>query len=213
MVDPELHARVRRNDRKVDKYQAAMSEGVTFPPVVRVVEMLLGAPDWSQWSDGQIARACHVSDKTVAKYRRGRQPATAAHPGNSGVSQRRYITKHGSAAVMRLPAAPAAPQSKPALFLGGALPLRTARPGALNAVEAVGQRDGGKADPPGSHPAALGKGSLTGTERSLDALLRLAAELRGLGPDGLRREVDISRLHQAADEIRPLLELLDSARA
>ncbi len=115
---------------------------------------------------------------------------------------------------MRLPAAPAATPSKPALFLGGALPLRTARPGAAQAVGAGGQRDGGKAGPTGTHAAAApGGGSQTDTEQTLDALLRLAARLRGLGLDGLRREVDVSRLHEAADEIRRLLELLDSARA
>ncbi|QAZ45924.1 ParB/RepB/Spo0J family partition protein [Mesorhizobium sp. Pch-S] len=40
----------------------------------RAVMRLLDDPEWSLWSDREIARRCHVSDKTVAKYR----PAVSA---------------------------------------------------------------------------------------------------------------------------------------
>ncbi len=59
----------------------------------RVVETLLADPEWSGWSDGEIARRCVVDHKTVARIRESL--------GNSQVStERTYTTKHGTVATM-----------------------------------------------------------------------------------------------------------------
>jgi N6-adenosine-specific RNA methylase IME4 len=57
----------------------------------RAVLILLDDPEWSQWSDREIARRTHVSHPLVAEMR--------ALTGNSS-SERTYETKHGSIATM-----------------------------------------------------------------------------------------------------------------
>ncbi len=59
----------------------------------RAIEMLLEDPEWSKWSDSEIARRCVVDHKTVARIR--------GLLGNSQVSaERTYTTKHGTVATM-----------------------------------------------------------------------------------------------------------------
>lgn len=57
----------------------------------RAVLLLLDDPEWSHWSDREIAARCRVSHPFVAKLR----PVT----GNVS-SERTYVTKHGSTATM-----------------------------------------------------------------------------------------------------------------
>lgn len=58
----------------------------------RAVETLLRDPEWSAWSNREIARRCNVSDKTVASIR---ADVTAEFR-----SERTYTTKHGTVATM-----------------------------------------------------------------------------------------------------------------
>ena len=174
----------------------------------RAVEMLLADPEWVAWSDGQIARAACVSDKTVAKYRR-ELSATSAHPGNSGVSGRRYHTKHGSAAVMRIPAGPCPPRRGSGLFLGGSVPkppLAASGPPGGQPAAVVGRR-AADADP--FEPASREENSGGPASEMLDALLRAAGQLRELGADVLRTELGPPRLADASSRIRDLLDLLE----
>ena len=60
------------------------------------VTTMLDDPEWAAWSDNAIAKACHVSNKTVAAWR----PSL----GNSQVTtpaERTYTTKHGTTATMQ----------------------------------------------------------------------------------------------------------------
>lgn len=58
----------------------------------RAVLTLLNDPEWSQWSDREIARQCGVSHEFVRRSR----PATV----NVDSEHRAYTTKHGSTATM-----------------------------------------------------------------------------------------------------------------
>lgn len=74
----------------------------------RAVMKVLADPEWSRWSDRQIARLCQVSPPFVGGLRAERQSLTenviSEGQGESGDTTRRYITKHGRPALMRLPA-------------------------------------------------------------------------------------------------------------
>lgn len=59
----------------------------------RAVQTLLNDPEWSAWSDREVARACGVSHTFVAGQR-------GAVTGNVS-SERTYTTKHGSTATMQ----------------------------------------------------------------------------------------------------------------
>jgi len=61
----------------------------------RAVQRLLDDPEWSQWSNREIARKCNVSDVFVGKIR----PLTA----NVCSEERKFTTKHGTEAVMKTP--------------------------------------------------------------------------------------------------------------
>ena len=75
----------------------------------RAVEMLLSDPEWSQWSDNAIAKACRVSHTFVAQSR----PDTC-----NVASEKKYNTKHGTTATMQTAAigrtAQPQPQPEPA---------------------------------------------------------------------------------------------------
>lgn len=62
----------------------------------RAVETLLRDEEWSQWSNREIARRCHVDEKTV---RIVRGELTAEFP-QSESTERVYTTKHGTTATM-----------------------------------------------------------------------------------------------------------------
>lgn len=73
------------------------------------VLMLLNDPEWSQWSDNAIAKACHVDNKTVTTIRAAHlgnseietEVGTEAHLGNPKLeTERTYTTKHGTTAKM-----------------------------------------------------------------------------------------------------------------
>lgn len=58
----------------------------------RVVTRLLDDAEWSQWSDREIARRCHVDHRFVGRLR---EKLTGDIP-----SERTYTTKHGTIAIM-----------------------------------------------------------------------------------------------------------------
>lgn len=58
----------------------------------RAVAKLLEDPEWSKWSNMEIARRCFVDDKTVATIRKDLTSEIA--------SERTYSTKHGTEATM-----------------------------------------------------------------------------------------------------------------
>ena len=60
----------------------------------RAVTVLLSDPEWSTWSDREIARQCGVDGKTVAKHR---AEVTAEIRSEE---PRKYINKHGNTATM-----------------------------------------------------------------------------------------------------------------
>ena len=59
----------------------------------KAVMMLLNDPEWSQWSDREIGRRCAVSDRFVNSLR-------TANIRSEKPTERTYITKHGTQAVM-----------------------------------------------------------------------------------------------------------------
>lgn len=61
----------------------------------RAVMVLLNDPEWSKWSDRDIARQCSVDHKTVGKYR---SEVTGELPSETS---RTYTTKHGTTATMK----------------------------------------------------------------------------------------------------------------
>lgn len=172
----------------------------------RAVEMLLADADWHAWSDGQIAKAAGVTDKTVAKYRRD-LPRPAAHPGNSGVTERHYRTKHGSAAVMRIAAAPRGPRPGPALFLRGAVP-RSRIPSAAGCPAA--QQVGGDGSLTASaelrtESSNSGNGEVA---EAVDTLLRAAGKVSDFGAEVLRSQLGPERLAAASSRLKELSDLL-----
>jgi hypothetical protein len=60
----------------------------------RAVETLLMDPEWSKWSDREIARKCGVNNSMVSRMR-------AAMPGQDSDTERQYVTKHGTVATMQ----------------------------------------------------------------------------------------------------------------
>lgn len=60
------------------------------------VETLLRDPQWAQWSDREIGKACRVDHKTVAKVRR---ELTGEIPGERAVT---YTDRHGNTSEMRV---------------------------------------------------------------------------------------------------------------
>jgi ParB-like chromosome segregation protein Spo0J len=59
----------------------------------RAVFTLLNDEEWSQWTDSEIARRCHVHQTTVMRHRAEMSPMQS-------ISERRYRTKHGTEATM-----------------------------------------------------------------------------------------------------------------
>jgi AraC-like DNA-binding protein len=62
----------------------------------RAVMFLLSDQEWSNWTDRAIAKHCHVSPSTVAKYRQEASGLTV----QLDSEKRTYITKHGTEAQM-----------------------------------------------------------------------------------------------------------------
>jgi hypothetical protein len=60
------------------------------------IERLLADPEWSRWSDHEIARACHVDHKTVGRVRR---EVTGEFPSERSVT---YRDRHGNLSQMRM---------------------------------------------------------------------------------------------------------------
>lgn len=66
----------------------------------RAVQTLLADDKWSAWSDGEIARRCHVSDRFVAKQRK-LTPNVRSENGPAPMTERRFTTRHGTEASMQ----------------------------------------------------------------------------------------------------------------
>ena len=64
------------------------------PDKKKAVLILLNDPEWSQWSDSEVARQCRVHHSTVAKYRSEVTCELASEP------TRKTTTKHGTVATM-----------------------------------------------------------------------------------------------------------------
>lgn len=62
----------------------------------KAVETMLRDPEWSKWSDNEIARQCAVNQTTVSAHRR----SLAENLSDSTGATRKYTTKHGTEAVM-----------------------------------------------------------------------------------------------------------------
>ncbi|MFD2248912.1 hypothetical protein FHS82_001026 [Pseudochelatococcus lubricantis] len=62
----------------------------------RAVMVLLNDPEWSRWSDREIARQCGVSPDTVGRYRKMPSNVTV----RSDSEPRTYTTRHGTTATM-----------------------------------------------------------------------------------------------------------------
>jgi hypothetical protein len=67
----------------------------------RAVDRLLDDPEWSQWSDREIARTCKVDHRSVARWRQARQRSRSSL-GNSPVTGRTYRTRHGTVSTMKV---------------------------------------------------------------------------------------------------------------
>ncbi|MEQ8963928.1 MAG: hypothetical protein RLP02_39505, partial [Coleofasciculus sp. C2-GNP5-27] len=67
----------------------------------RAVTMLLNDPDWSKWSNYQIAQACKVNEKTVRNIRVS-LTADFRSEKSEQPKVRTYTTKHGTTATMQV---------------------------------------------------------------------------------------------------------------
>jgi hypothetical protein len=97
----------------------------------RAVSRLLDDPEWSKWSDREIARHCSVTHPLVSKVRASLETVT---------SERTYTTKHGTIATMNTsaigkPLAPPAPQQD----------VETAETGRAGGDEVVGVEEAAQA--------------------------------------------------------------------
>ena len=63
----------------------------------RAVKVLLNDPEWSKWSDREIARQCQVGHQMVGRLRAASSPVT----GRATSEERTYTTKHGTQATMQ----------------------------------------------------------------------------------------------------------------
>lgn len=117
----ELHVDVRqgtRRDAVLYSVGANARHGLrrTSADKRRAVEVLLADAEWNTWSDRKIAEACGVGYTLVATVRKRSLPETGSEP-------RRFVTRHGTEAVMntanigRSPAAPSAPPAPPPVDL------------------------------------------------------------------------------------------------
>lgn len=66
----------------------------------RAVEMLLTDAEWGQWADREIARRCKVSNTYVGNIRKELGLTVNVDSENGNGDGRKYITKHGTEAVM-----------------------------------------------------------------------------------------------------------------
>lgn len=66
----------------------------------RAVEMLLTDAEWGQWADREIARRCKVSNTFVGNIRKELGLTVNVDSDNGNGNGRKYITKHGTEAVM-----------------------------------------------------------------------------------------------------------------
>ncbi|MGL4622042.1 MAG: hypothetical protein ACRCZS_23785 [Chroococcidiopsis sp.] len=69
------------------------------------VTMLLNDPEWNQWSDSEIGKACKVDHKTVASYRKSilgnsQDRFSQSYLGNSQDSQPRKVIRNGKTYTM-----------------------------------------------------------------------------------------------------------------
>lgn len=69
----------------------------------RAVEMLLNDAEWGQWADREIARRCKVSNTFVGNIRKELGLTVNVDSDNGNGDGRKYITKHGTEAVMTVP--------------------------------------------------------------------------------------------------------------
>lgn len=103
---------VRRGTRRDAVLFAAGANGTHGLPRTRAdkrraVETLLRDEEWGQWSDREIARRCHVSNRFVSDLRR--EIVTVY---NTQSDERMYTTRHGTQATMNVSGQRAAAQAR-----------------------------------------------------------------------------------------------------
>ncbi|MBY0300051.1 MAG: hypothetical protein K2X71_29110 [Methylobacterium sp.] len=80
----------------------------------RAVTILLQDEEWSQWSNGEIARRCLVSDKTVASIRSDLTPEIRSEDPRTYQDRYGNVTQMRTAAIGRRPEATPEPAAAPA---------------------------------------------------------------------------------------------------
>ncbi len=93
------------------KENAAHGLPLTLAERRRAAERLLGDPEWGKESDRELGRRCGLDNKTVAKLRAGRAPATRGK--KRTVRRRGQVYEMGVSPVRAIPASRAADIPKP----------------------------------------------------------------------------------------------------
>jgi len=128
----------------------------------RAVQTLLNDPEWSQWSDRQIAQACCVSPPLVASAR----ASVTVNSFSEEPAERRYTTKHGTKAVMNTANIGKREPERAQPGEAGTTPPPTAAPPVPAAVESDSSTHGALAE--AGEPAGLGDDDVPSLESLLE---------------------------------------------
>jgi hypothetical protein len=119
----------------------------------RAVETLLRDEEWGSWSDREITRRCHVSDRFVNGVRKALGEALTA---NNSQSERTDVTRHGTQAMMRVTGQQAAAQQRQAVSHAPPLALDDSASDALTANDSQSERTGvTRSEQPGATEARV----------------------------------------------------------
>ena len=170
----------------------------------RAVQTLLNDPEWSQWSDRQIAQACCVSPPLVASAR----ASVTVNSFSEEPAERRYTTKHGTTAVMNTAKIGKSGQSDDSS-------AEAVMPEAVesDSTHQPSQADGASAgcNPITTPPETPGPAALVESDSSAEGPVAEAGEPAGLGDD------DVPSLESLLEEAqafnRQLIEQLKAAEA
>lgn len=125
MVEIEVDVRQgSQRDAQLFSFGANATHGTprTQADVRRAIVAMLNDPEWSKWSDREIAKRVGTSQPTVSKYR------NEGHCKDLSVTERTYINKHGQTATMNVasvgktPKAVAVEPVEPAVQVGSPEP-------------------------------------------------------------------------------------------
>lgn len=161
----------------------------------RAVEMLLTDAEWGQWADREIARRCKVSNTFVGNIRKELGLTVNVDSDNGNGHGRKYITKHGTEAVMTLPA-----QLKNAIKEKMYERFKTTEPAVLASNARAISRS--KGDIGLLLPYLWNKGIQANEELVRDALTQLAQEWQDAIPQTPIQLPDMPALLRLVDVIR-----------